>query len=433
VTVYEQLRDSKLESPDAVRLTKEITGVDLEVNDSLDAYIDHQSQICLPYAFDDTPIHREFYRQFESTLLRDDVVILGGNDNDGEHSERERAKKEIMAFSRLCECQSLYSHYRCRWDATKEFFTLFDDVQGTKLRMTIHDGKDKITKASVPELVDMKITDNCHRGCAYCYQDSSPSGRHADIEDIAHIISDLGKLDVFEVAIGGGEPTSHPYFASILAMCRDNHIVPNFSTRNLMWLNGPHAEIILNNIGRFAYSVETSAEVRLLKEKVAELKCWGKAAVQYVIGSGEGIVAIVKEASGSTRYRYRKSDPSLIPVTLLWPKAVGRGANHPFKSDDMLKAMRNLKAWHKKFKGEEWPKHYYEIGADTMAMAQHSPKVLARYGITPDLYETTEGKFSMYIDAVTNKIGPSSFAPDKMVPVVNWNYAHTIRQEFSKW
>jgi hypothetical protein len=76
-------------------------------------------------------------------------------------------------------------------------------------------------------------------------------------------------MQVFEVAIGGGEPTEHPDFISFIMELKYHGITPNFSTRDLSWMRDPtKRDNILNNIGSFAYSVDRADDVEYLAS------CW---------------------------------------------------------------------------------------------------------------------------------------------------------------
>jgi MoaA/NifB/PqqE/SkfB family radical SAM enzyme len=81
----------------------------------------------------------------------------------------------------------------------------------------------------VPETVDVSITDKCHFGCSYCYQDSTPDKEHGPKELVETIIKGF-KQPPYQMAIGGGEPTLHPDLPYILKTCRELGTVPNFTT-----------------------------------------------------------------------------------------------------------------------------------------------------------------------------------------------------------
>lgn len=84
-----------------------------------------------------------------------------------------------------------------------------------------------------PELVDISVTNRCSKGCATCYRESGPTGTHMSDDDWASLLRQLVHATwgpVFQVALGGGEPTMHPALPRMLADCRENGIVPNLTT-----------------------------------------------------------------------------------------------------------------------------------------------------------------------------------------------------------
>jgi len=95
-----------------------------------------------------------------------------------------------------------------------------------------------ITEPSYPEFYDVKITNDCGGKCPYCYQNSVPQD-----ESYGDIIWKMRQfLDAipnterpFQVALGGGEVTTHPQFYDLLKMLKEEYdICPNFTT-NGMW------------------------------------------------------------------------------------------------------------------------------------------------------------------------------------------------------
>lgn len=107
---------------------------------------------------------------------------------------------------------------------------------GKTLRVALNPSK-PITELRYPEFYDVKITGRCLGSCPWCYMDSKPEDSH--YEDIVNKIYDFfGPMSSnerpFQVAIGGGEPTSHPQFIDALKAFHDLGIQPNYTT-NGMW------------------------------------------------------------------------------------------------------------------------------------------------------------------------------------------------------
>lgn len=90
-------------------------------------------------------------------------------------------------------------------------------------------GRYSVIPSPSPELIDVSITDRCGFGCSYCYQDSTPKGEHARADLIPTLIKGFDHAP-YQIAIGGGEPTGHPDFTSILRETKKLGTVPNYTT-----------------------------------------------------------------------------------------------------------------------------------------------------------------------------------------------------------
>ena len=129
-------------------------------------------------------------------------------------------------------------------DKKYNFKYMFDTETGAYLRTGIMDEHCKDTgvdpfMGSFPHLIDVGIMGHCIHGktglCVKagigCYQSGllieKPNMRY---EDFARIVDECkGKVNQF--ALGGrGDPDQHEDFEKILKLCRENNIVPNFTT-----------------------------------------------------------------------------------------------------------------------------------------------------------------------------------------------------------
>lgn len=116
--------------------------------------------------------------------------------------------------------------------------------------------KDDPYRAPLPELVDISISNHCTKGCSFCYRDSVPNNVFMNLEDYEFAIKSLNSEkwgNVFQVALGGGEPLEHPDFVEILKISRRHNIVPNFTT-NAMHITKELATEIKPLIGAVAIS-----------------------------------------------------------------------------------------------------------------------------------------------------------------------------------
>lgn len=361
-------------------------------------HVDHQSVYVLPSAWNGLGVDREFFKDFQDFFLRPDVVLLGGNDNT-EDQHPLAAGDFHLPLPRDGNPGKLVA----RKDP-KGFWTVFDRGSGSKVRFTFANptANKEVTKSTAPELVDLKITDQCPFGCAFCYQGSTHAGKHADHNVISQLAYTLGQMHVFEVALGGGEPTLHPKFVEILTSFKHYGVIPNFTTKSLAWLRDPAVwPKIIESIGGFAFSVEKAEDVKKLAT-LLDLNGidTNKASVQHVMGTGNlyDLEQIIRTCAEHN-----------LRITLLGYKLTGRGES--FKPQD-------YKGWLDVVKKIQADKVYFTLGIDT-ALAKQSGASLAKAKIPTRLYETEEGKFSMYFDAVDMKMGPSSYCDDVVMKRVN--------------
>ena len=354
---------------------------------------DHQSVLSLPMAWDGKGLDREFINEFREFLDRDDVAVLGGNDNSENHSDLDVPGVVDAGVRSAFETDGPREPPIVARRDPKGFWTLFNREDGSKMRISFGDNGLKSTpeKATNPELCDLKITDQCNFGCTWCYQGSTPEGKHASREEIGAIARALGELHVFEVALGGGEPTEHPNFESILYDFKYHNIVVNFTTKSLSWLKEPGTgRTILSKIGAFAYSVGTAADVRKLAtamKKYPEFK--EKATVQHVVGTSASEDDFRKLLEACHKNEFR--------LTLLGYKTTGRGLMYQPKPLNWMGVLADIA-----------PKKYLNVGVDTVLVDRHWDEMIAA-GVPEWCLTRKEGAFSCYIDAVERKMGPSSF------------------------
>lgn len=85
-------------------------------------------------------------------------------------------------------------------------------------------------RADGPLLLDVSITNRCFRNCSFCYKNANPFGKDISMVDYNRVLQEAKLCGVTQIAIGGGEPTLHPWFVDILKLTREIGIIPNYST-----------------------------------------------------------------------------------------------------------------------------------------------------------------------------------------------------------
>lgn len=82
-----------------------------------------------------------------------------------------------------------------------------------------------------PLVAHWALTYRCNLHCAFCYSESGPHREAGPDSDMRlRIVERLAAWGIFEVALGGGEPTVLPDFPSVLATIRGAGMVPNVTT-----------------------------------------------------------------------------------------------------------------------------------------------------------------------------------------------------------
>lgn len=109
-------------------------------------------------------------------------------------------------------------------------------VNGKTIRIALNP-KRPIDELSYPEFYDVKVTPYCEGNCPYCYQNSLDTNSHPK-DIIKRFLAFFGPMNEnqkpFQIAFGGGEPTTHPDFIELMKVCYDMGIMPNYTT-NGMW------------------------------------------------------------------------------------------------------------------------------------------------------------------------------------------------------
>ena len=97
---------------------------------------------------------------------------------------------------------------------------IFSD--GTKIRETEDD-------EFIPEFaenMDIKISNYCDMGCKFCHEGSTKNGKHGDILN-QKFVETLHPYQ--EVALGGGDATSHPDLIPFLHKLKDRKVIVNMT------------------------------------------------------------------------------------------------------------------------------------------------------------------------------------------------------------
>jgi hypothetical protein len=256
---------------------------------------------------------------------------------------------------------------------------IFND--GTKIRKT----DENEFKAEFPECMDIKITNYCNMGCPYCHEDSNTEGKHGDILN-AKFIDSLHPYT--ELAIGGGNPLSHPDLKEFLVKLKAKKIIANMTVnqnhflknkdllKNLMNLN------LIKGLG-ISFIKPTDELIQALKEFPN--------AVLHVIN---GVVNYMD---------LKELFDNDFKILILGYKEFRRGKEFHSEEIEYKKTIIYDKL-------EVIVNRFKVVSFDNLALKQLNVKRLMTEEEWEKFYMGDDGKFTMYIDMVNQKFAQCSVA-----------------------
>lgn len=247
---------------------------------------------------------------------------------------------------------------------------------GTKIRTFI---KDPLPEH--PESIDIKITNWCDAACDYCHENSVPSGKHASIEIIERMVKDLPPG--VELAIGGGDPLSHPQIRNILKLFKDKGFISNITVNNQH--TSRHRDSILSlREAKLVYGVGISYnKYYFIEEELLD----DNTIVHFIVGKDRAQDAL------STLSKHKK-------ILILGYKEYGRGIKYMNPG-----VYSNIREW------RYWIYSILRRGIicfDNLALEQLNVRKFLPSDVWEKCYMGDDGKFTMYADAVKDMYAKSS-------------------------
>lgn len=305
----------------------------------------------------------------------------------------------------------------------KNFISAFDENTGKYIRTgIIQNGKDTGEDpfmASFPELLDVGIMGHCIHGKSglcikagvECYQDGLHSQNpNMNIDDFRRLAEQC-KNQTYQFALGGcGDPEQHENFREILKICRENNIVPNFTTSGL-GMTTELANLCKEYCGAVAVSWYRSEYT--LRAINMLIEAGVKTNIHYVLSKDT-----VSEAV--ERLKNKGFPKGINAIVFLLHKPVGLGTREKMISIDN-KGFGELI----KYIGSD--DLLYKIGFDSCTI----PALINQSGnINLDSLDTCEGaRWSAYVTA-DFKMLPCSFDNEERRWEVDLN-THTVKEAWN--
>lgn len=236
-----------------------------------------------------------------------------------------------------------------------------------------------------PESIDVKITDYCDMGCAYCHESSTTKGIHADLNKLLEVIAELPAG--VELAIGGGNPLSHPNLVEFLQTLKAKGIIANLTVNqgHLKTYQDMIIYLIKDELVKGVGISITSNNFNYIKPLLEITDN-----IVYHIIAGVNKVEIVEKLIELGKCK----------VLVLGYKLFGFGVKYHSKEVDA-----ELKRWYKtlpNFIGK------CTLSFDNLAIEQLKIKRLFTHEGWNKFYMGDDFCFTMYIDAVKQEYAPTS-------------------------
>lgn len=256
---------------------------------------------------------------------------------------------------------------------------------GTKIRET----KDDEFIPSFAENMDVKICNYCDMGCKFCHEGSTINGKFGNILN-EKFIDTLHPYQ--EIAIGGGDATSHPDLIPFLQKLKERKVIANMTVNQIHFEK--KQELIKKLVDeKLIYGLGVSL-VNPTKHFIELIKQYPNAVIHAING-------VLKPSN------IKALENNNLKMLILGYKHLRRG-NYYFETehnDIEVKQQwlyENLEDIIQKFK---------VVSFDNLAIEQLDVKRLLTQEEWDEFYMGDDGKVTYYVDMVERKFAQSSTAP----------------------
>lgn len=262
--------------------------------------------------------------------------------------------------------------------------SIYED--GTKIRFSRGDAQFVPTK---PESMDLKITNQCDIGCPMCHENSTKNGQHGDILHLPF----LDSLNPYtEIAIGGGNPLSHPDLLDFLTILKDKRLIANMTVNQKHFMD--HKDQLLDLCEKkLIYGLGVSVTSTPNRDILNSLLEFDNLVVHVINGMVSPIDLIHMKDKG-------------FKILILGYKTFRRGEAYyeamsgqvKYRMEAMYKNLPNIINW------------FDVVSFDNLAIKQLDVKRMMSEEEWEKFYMGDDGTFTMYVDAVSGEYAASSIS-----------------------
>lgn len=266
--------------------------------------------------------------------------------------------------------------------------TIYED--GTKVRETFDENAIEFI-AEYPECMDVKITNRCDKNCAMCHENSKPEGEHGDI--LTAKFWDTLK-PYTEIAIGGGDPLSHPDLVNFLIKLKKLKLIPNMTVNQVHFMkNWGFLKFLCEE--KLIYGLGVSL-VEPNEEFIEKIKEFPNAVIHIING-------VVKKE------QLEQLANNDLKVLILGYKEFRRGIS--YLDTNRVKVEMNKITLYDYL--PEMLDKFKVVSFDNLALEQLEVKRLLTEEEWNEFYMGNDGKYTMYIDLVKEKFALCSVAEER--------------------
>lgn len=256
---------------------------------------------------------------------------------------------------------------------------------GTKIRET----KDDEFIPSFAENMDVKICNYCDMGCKFCHEGSTINGKFGNILN-EKFIDTLHPYQ--EIAIGGGDATSHPDLIPFLKKLKERKVIANMTVNQIHFEK--KYELIKKLVDeKLIYGLGVSL-VNPTKHFIELIKQYPNAVIHVING-------VLKPSD------IKALENNNLKMLILGYKHLRRGNEYFEEEQNDIETKQqwlyeNLEDIIQKFK---------VVSFDNLAIEQMDVKRLLTQEEWDEFYMGDDGKVTYYVDMVERKFAQSSTAP----------------------
>ncbi len=240
--------------------------------------------------------------------------------------------------------------------------------------------------AEYPESIDLKVTDYCDAGCAFCHEKSTIRGEHGDLVWAAQMLKEI-PINM-EVAIGGGDPLSHPDIIPFLKELKQQNKIPNLTVNHFHVEKYKDLIPYLRSEG-LLYGLGLSYNKFLQKKRPIQSLIDNNTVIHFILGvhSTDDMLDLLRTGN--------------YKALLLGYKKFGRGEK--FFSGKILSGIADTEA-----RIREVSEACEVLSFDNLAIEQLRMQEKMKKSVWDERFMGQDGSHTMYVDAIKKEYALSS-------------------------